>query len=263
MALPTERHSVWLKAVPAFFAHEGALLGALQNHPVPRILAAEGGQILLAEVPGEDLYGAPLPRLLQMTTLLFELQREWAGRTDELLALGVPSFRETRLVPDIRAVVDRNASELTQCDRSVLEGFVAGLPQRFAQARLCSIPETLVHGDFHCGNLRGTAETLTLLDWGDSGVGHPMLDESAFFDSMPSEAAQPVRAHWHGSWRRAVPGSDPEHAARLFAPIAAARRAVVYQRFLDNIEPSEHGYHRSDPADWLSRAAALVRLEQS
>ena len=35
--------------------------------------------------------------------------------------------------------------------------------------------------------------------------------------------------------------------------------AAVYQRFLDNIEPSEHPYHRADPAEWLRRTAALVR----
>jgi hypothetical protein len=34
---------------------------------------------------------------------------------------------------------------------------------------------------------------------------------------------------------------------------------VIYQGFLDRIEPSEHPYHRGDPALWLSRAAALFR----
>jgi hypothetical protein len=34
---------------------------------------------------------------------------------------------------------------------------------------------------------------------------------------------------------------------------------VIYQRFLDNIEPSEHPYHRFDPADWLRKTAAILR----
>jgi hypothetical protein len=58
--------------------------------------------------------------------------------------------------------------------------------------------------------------------------------------------------------RRAVPGSDPERAATFLAPIAAARQAVIYQEFLDAIEPSEHSSHRQDPADWLARTAALA-----
>jgi hypothetical protein len=42
-------------------------------------------------------------------------------------------------------------------------------------------------------------------------------------------------------------------------PLAAARQAVIYRAFLDGIEPSEHVYHRADPADWLHRTAVLLR----
>jgi hypothetical protein len=48
-------------------------------------------------------------------------------------------------------------------------------------------------------------------------------------------------------------------AAALLALIAAARQAVIYRRFLDNIEPSEHPYHKADPAMWLKRTAALAQ----
>ena len=98
---------------------------------------------------------------------------------------------------------------------------------------------------------------MTLLDWGDSGIGHPLLDQAAFLDRVPEAVRERVRSHWLGLWRAAVPGSDPARAAELLAPIAAARQAVIYRRFLDHIEPAEHPYHWHDPAAWLSRAAAL------
>jgi hypothetical protein len=98
-----------------------------------------------------------------------------------------------------------------------------------------------------------------LLDWGDSGVGHPLLDQPAFLDAIPGACVGAVRAHWLQQWSAAVPGSDPARASVLLAPIAAARRAVIYRNFLDNIEPSEQVYHRADPAMWLKRTAALVR----
>jgi hypothetical protein len=47
----------------------------------------------------------------------------------------------------------------------------------------------------------------------------------------------------------------------LLAPVAAARQAVIYRKFLDNIEPSEWPYHRGDPALWLRETAAIVRRE--
>jgi hypothetical protein len=71
-----------------------------------------------------------------------------------------------------------------------------------------------------------------------------------------------VRAHWAQEWRDVVPGSHPVRAAALLAPIAAARQAVIYRRFLDNIEPSEHPYHVADPVMWLKRTATAAQQDQ-
>jgi hypothetical protein len=92
-----------------------------------------------------------------------------------------------------------------------------------------------------------------LLDWADSGVGHPLLDQPAFLDAIPGDCAGAVRAHTGcNNGARAVPGSDPARASVLLAPVAAARQAVIYRNFLDNIEPSEQVYHRADPPTWLA-----------
>ena len=64
------------------------------------------------------------------------------------------------------------------------------------------------------------------------------------------------------AWRTKVPGSDPDRAAALLAPVASARQALIYQVFLDGIEASEHPYHRDDPTEWLARTATLVRAER-
>jgi aminoglycoside phosphotransferase (APT) family kinase protein len=194
-----------------------------------------------------------------MTALLVELQRRWSGRTDELIALGLPDWRAPALGPAIAAVIARTESELSAADRSALAQFVRDLPARFAALAACGIADTLVHGDFHPGNLRGDRSGVTLLDWGDSGVGHPLLDQPAFLDRIPKDAIAPVREHWLRLWRKARPGCDPVRASALIAPIAAARQAVIYRGFLDAIDPVEHPYHRFDPAEWLARAAALIR----
>ena len=43
------------------------------------------------------------------------------------------------------------------------------------------------------------------------------------------------------------------------APLAALGAAVVYQGFLDAIEPSERIYHEGDVAPWLELAGRLAR----
>jgi Phosphotransferase enzyme family len=259
--VPVEGQTVWLKVVPHFFAHEGALLARLAGAQVPVLLGHDGGRILLAEIAGEDLYDAELSRLLQMVNLLVQLQRRWSDRVAELLALGLPDWRAPALSAAITSVVERTRDDIAAEDRAVLADFVRRLPNRFDDISACGLPDTLVHGDFHPGNLRGDGRALTLLDWGDSGVGHPLLDQAAFLDPIPGARADAVRPHWLQQWSAAVPGSDPARAAILLAPIAAARQAVIYRNFLDNIEPSEQIYHRADPARWLKRAADLVRAE--
>jgi phosphotransferase family enzyme len=253
--------AVWLKVVPPFFAHEGPLIGAMPaGAPVPRLLGhADPGRSLLAELPGEDLFRASLAQRVSMLDLLVGLQLEWCGRVDELLGLGLPDWRGPALQRDIRSVFERTRPELGSEPIEVLTAFIDELPQRLDELSAAGLPETLVHGDFHCGNVRGFGTRMTLIDWGDAGVGHPLLDHAAFLERAPAEFHAPLEAHWKQLCLRAWPGSDPQRAWSLVAPLAAARQAVMYRKFLDAIEPSEHVYHRSDPATWLRRTAELVQ----
>lgn len=261
--LEGESAAVWLKHVPPFFGHEARLIRRLTGGPVPTVMAADGGRMLMPELPGTDLYEADAATLERLVDALVTLQAGWIGRVDELLQLGLPDWRPAALTTAIRDVVSRTAGELGSDDRAVLDAFVADLPARFARLAGAGIPDTLVHGDFHPGNARGDGSWLVLLDWGDAGVGHPMLDQAAFLDRIPPRAVPRVQERWRRAWRRALPAADPDAAAGLLAPVAAARQAVIYRGFLDQIEPSEQPYHLGDPATWLARAAALVRAEAS
>ena len=118
-----------------------------------------------------------------------------------------------------------------------------------------------MHGDFHPGNVRSDGRTQTLLDWGDCGIGHPLLDLPAFLDPTPEGEREATRAHWFAAWQGALPGADLARAVRLLGPLAMARKALIYQNFLDGIEAAEHPYHRSDVPDFLHRTADAVRAE--
>src|SRR5688572_12916459 len=86
--------------------------------------------------------------------------------------------------------------------------------------------------DLHPGNFRGVGDALNLLDWGDSGVGHPLLDQPAFLGGLSAGVAAKTREHWNQAWRALLPGCEPERATRLLAPVSAARQAVIYRQFL-------------------------------
>lgn len=50
------------------------------------------------------------------------------------------------------------------------------MPARLAALDACGLGDTLVHGDFHPGNVRTDGATLSVIDWGDSFIGHPAFD---------------------------------------------------------------------------------------
>ena len=192
--LPTAKGDAWLKVVPPFFAHEGAVLEALRDAPVPRLIARDGPRLLMAQVAGHDGYGAQVPDTLAMVDVLVEIQSRWLDRADDLLALGVPDWRAGAFGAAFAELLRRRGGDLAPV------------------------------------------------------VGRHAIEE------VPA-----VRAHWSAAWRRALPKADVERAADLVAPVAAARQALIYQRFIDRIEDAEHPYHRADVGAWLARTAQRLR----
>jgi Ser/Thr protein kinase RdoA (MazF antagonist) len=263
--LATENGPAWLKVVPGFFAHEGPVLAELGRADpglVPPLLAELDGRVLMRHVPGEDLYHAPPDQLPPMVDLLVHLQARWCTRVEDLLAMGLPDWRPGPLAESVARTVDRVGPELDSRTRSALDDLVDGLPGRLAEVESCGVPTSLVHGDFHPGNLMGDGTRLVLLDWGDCSVGHPLLDQAAFLSRQAPSVRDDLRSTWSSSWRAVAPGSDPARAMTLLAPVADLRLAAVYQMFLDSIEPTERVYHASDPLTQLRLAAAYSGAEE-
>src|SRR6266540_3468018 len=108
--------TAWLKEVPAFFAHEGAVIGWLADAfpgfgPVP--LAVDGGRMLLADIPGEDRYGAGADERLAMLRGLHEVQRAAVAAP----VAGVPELGVDRLATRIRST-GRRCGAATPNERS-------------------------------------------------------------------------------------------------------------------------------------------------
>ncbi len=153
--LPTASRLAWLKVVPPFFAHEGAVLERLLGPVMPPLIATDGPRVLLHEIPGEDQYDAPLERLLQMVPLLVGIQTAWTDRVGELLDLGLPDWRAPSLANLAEDALRRAAAELDDVAVTSVQALISGLPERFARVAGCGVPDSLVHGDFHPGNVRG------------------------------------------------------------------------------------------------------------
>ena len=217
----------WLKQVPAFFAHEPTALRLVDEVApglVPPLLAAGPlGRMLLGHVPGADRHGAGTEVCERIAAAFHPVQAHFAGHLDRLA--GIPDGRldAARLAAVSRPWYDRVAG---------LRGLIDDLPRRLAEVVACGLPDTLVHGDLHPGNVRtDDSGRLTILDWGDGVVGHPALDILRLTGDLDDPGA--VLTRWAYRWQQAVPGSDPLRAARLLRPVAALRAAATYTAFLE------------------------------
>ncbi|MBB5869271.1 hypothetical protein F4553_002650 [Allocatelliglobosispora scoriae] len=248
---------VWLKQVPSFFAHEGAVIGWLATvGGGPSLIAAAEGRMLLHDIPGDDLYAADAGVRDAVAADLHRYQLAAVGDVERLAALGVPDRRGALLGAQLAGVVAAHGGGDPR-----LEALAAGLPARLAELAACGLPETLVHGDLHPGNVRGDLHpdgARTIIDWGDSFLGHPGFDILRITErGVTDDERAAITAAWADRWRADVPGCDPERALELLVPLAALRNAAIYAAFVAAIEPAEHPYHSSDVDFWLDHASKL------
>jgi hypothetical protein len=255
----------WLKQVPRFFAHEPhaiRLIDGVAPGLVPRLIAeGEDGRMLLAHAPGEDRYGAGADLCARIAAAFHPIQAHFAADTGALAR-----------IPDAR--LDKTLGEYVRIAEPYYDGIpglrelIADLPRRFAEIADCGLPDTLVHGDLHPGNVRtDDAGRITIMDWGDCVLGHPALDILRLTDADTNGSERgpglPGRdgllAAWADRWRETVPGSDPERAVELMRPVADLRSALIYSEFLENIEPTEWPYHATDVPEGLRAAVATAR----
>lgn len=257
--IPTDAGLVWLKTVPAFFEHEGAVIEWIGPREAPRLIDHAPGRILVANIAGADNHDVQDPAVLRpMVSMLTELQRRAVSEVDVLTRLGVPDRRLPAMLPQLTRMVELEGDRLSTAERRSLDLLIEDLPQRVRAVADCGVPDTLVHGDFHPGNVVGDPGGQVILDWGDSFIGHPMLDELAFCRSLVASGRTAARDWFVADWARIVPGSDPARAARLLDPLASLLAALMYANFCRNIEPDERVYHESDVGQMLRAAAAYV-----
>ena len=158
------------------FAHESRVLTLFADHGelgMPRLVASRGGDMLLEHIPGEDAWrrpgadGAHGPATGRSAMALGAAPRcSQGGRSPR------PQHARSN---DPRSDPPICTHDVRVAARGVFQ-FVERLPERLARLDDCDLPVSLVHGDYHPGNRRGTGLELVMLDWGDCVIGHPLLD---------------------------------------------------------------------------------------
>jgi Phosphotransferase enzyme family len=263
------RRRFWLKQLPDFYRHEPVALNWL-NQAVPGVapeLIAVGpqGRELLGDVPGVDLYRADLRVRLQVMEQAHLIQLTARPAVEHLLAQGLPDLRGGAPADRIRAALagwppgsSSPASPVASSHADLFGDLLAGLDERLAAVSDRGLPDTLVHGDAHPGNVRDDGERMVILDWSDCFVGNPALDVLKLVEGLPSPQEQVLLDAWAAGWQRQAPGSDPLGAVQLLRPVGHLLAAAQCAEFVARIEPAERPYHSFDVPAMLDRALDAV-----
>jgi aminoglycoside phosphotransferase (APT) family kinase protein len=146
---------------------------------------------------------------------------------------------------------------LSADELSRLAAYATEVPHRADALRACGVPETLMHGDFHAGNVVINGRTIVILDWTDGCVGHPFFDMATFLPRDPVERAALLHAYLEA--RRPF-ASDEQigQAWELAEPLSCIHHALSYMRILKAVEPSLRSELDTDVTFWLKWLRELL-----
>lgn len=260
--LPTADGGAWAKATSRFCSVDAAIIQHVRRYDAelaPPVLALDRDRrwSLLRHVPGIDCWEPDEASVQDVVSRWVAVQASLAGDTDEL---GAPELVPAQLPEQLEALL---AGELgaTLTPQELADGneLLTRLPLLTEALESSGLPLTLVHGDFHPGNWRSDGTTRMVVDWADSYVSHPAVDIRRLAGYLSGPKLDLALTTWSSAWQQAVPGCRPQRALAPMTALARLLGALMYQRFLDNIEPSERVYHEDDPRTELRAAVELSR----
>ena len=246
----------YLKALCESAAREARLTECLARaHPgsIPDVVAIDPDRrwVLARAVPGEDLMQASHADAWTATARRFaRIQIAWAGRVDDLRALGCPHWpldavaaRIAPMLADEACLLAPCPEGLTAAELDALRRRAPELAARCAELATIGIPDSLEHGDLWGSNVILGDGGPVFIDWEDATAAHPFLSPSLLLLTLPySPALSPpaasdlrprIRDTYLEAWQsdgplRGWPASRLERAFDLAQQVAMVHYAVQF-----------------------------------
>lgn len=208
--IPTTKGWVWFKALPPIFYKETRIVRYLdKKYPgtVPSVIATddEKGWMLTGEIGGRPLsetddsrcWAAALKRYAQLQQQEVPYAQELTAIADEgnslihrahLLAESLPELAEAGILPQ----------ELAAAWTTVISAIEA----KWQELAIFQVPDTLQHGDLHCGNIHITDTSVVFFDWTDWSISHPFFSLIPFLKEcdFPAPVKEQLLNIYLSSW---------------------------------------------------------------
>lgn len=251
LRLPTDRGSLYYKAVPPMFAHEPPLTDWLFRHypaTAPEVIARwENRALLLADYGGAALVDRPDVAIWEAALRRYaRLQIDLSARAGELRALGVPSrgldWINERMKPLLADdhTLRRGHNPLPPDEIAYLRTLAPRLDDACRRLADSGIPDSLEHGDLWSGQIIARDAGFVFTDWSDSALTHPFLSLPFFLEELPRELPDVpdtrarLEAAYLGEWSAHLgqPMKMLRQAGQLAALVYPLASALLYQQHI-------------------------------
>lgn len=230
LRIPTAEGPVYFKATADMdlFVNEPSLtrrLGPLFPGRVPDVLAVDEarGWMLTSDFGNPVGGDGPVADIVGTFRQWSAMQRSAADHLGELLAAGC---RDRRLdtLPDQFADLLRNTVALAALPDGASRRLAAAtdvVPRVCDALRGYAVPDSLVHGDLHMGNVAAHSGSFVIFDWTDACVSHPFMDGLLPYRMSDARAREQIREATLEAW------TDVEPLPRLREAWELAQRACI------------------------------------
>jgi predicted transcriptional regulator len=262
----------YLKVGNSLFAHEPVITQALArmfpgqvSGPMAVLMEPEQGWMLLRDFGGHVLGEGTATQLEDVLRLHASIQIGCVERVDELLAARLPDRRLKVLAAQVDEVLaDPNSLDgITDEEIAKLRAAAPQIKAMCAQLESYGVPQTLLHGDFHGGNIIVQEGKCLIFDWADACIAHPFFDLFIVPDGKGNEAMTPeesdrLRDIYLEFWTEYAPMDQLREAARLARILGAFHQAISYMQGTDSLEDSARWVFAGVAARWLRRVLASL-----
>lgn len=271
LTIPTQQGTFYFKAVPPIFAQEPIINRALAerflgNVPAPIAIRMEPEQswMLLAEIGGREMRSNAAPeQWIEALSLLCCMQIESVPHVSSLLEMGCADRRLEYLVEEIDPLLDDPLAvgELSSEEIEKLKALAPRLKEMCSELAAYRVPQTLIHGDFHGGNIIITEDDYVVFDWTDAAVSHPFFDLPTLFEfDIPLDQRETLAQTYLRLWadHDYEIGQRLEEAYRLSQPLALMHHAVSYRNIVAMLEPTARWEMFGGSTPWLRLLVAWI-----
>jgi hypothetical protein len=257
----SDGQAMYLKCAAPAFANEASITHALARRTpdlIPIVIASDPGEnwLLMHDHGGRVLDANSEAAWLDAIPRVVELQRSWIGATADIAAAG----GQTRPIADLAAAVP---SMLDRDDfgrrlpPAVREAWIAAIPRILAACAALidvDVPDTLVHGDLHPGNIVLTPNGHVVVDWSDAAVGNPFVDLPTFLSrTKDRELRRRLLDAYLDGWDGVMPRARLDAAAGVAMTVGSLYQVATYQALLPAMDPLDAAVFEGADVRWLER----------